>query len=60
MRFCIYDEYLGIMPHFTVKGERFTADEAWTDVIHTFHKCRHEGMWAQGPPNDITMWEWDN
>lgn len=36
------------MPYFIFKVERFTVDEAWTDVAHSFQKCGSEGMWVQG------------
>lgn len=36
------------MSYFIFKVERFTVDEAWTDVAHSFQKCGSEGMWVQG------------
>lgn len=48
MKFWIYDEELRVMPYFIFKVERFTVDEAWTDVAHSFQKCGSEGMWVKG------------
>ena len=48
MKFGIYDEEPRVMPIFIFKGERFTADEAWTDVPHSFQKYGSERMWVWG------------
>jgi hypothetical protein len=47
------------MPYFIFKGERFIADEAWTDVAHSFQKCGSEGMWMKGQKTAIaSRWKW--